>query len=86
MREIVHIQAGQCGNQIGAKVWSGPGEDRGRVSIVTRAAGSRQFQAFHASLTRVGFNDLGLLRIKGAYSATQHSLSLSCLCLRLTIL
>ena len=21
MREIVHIQAGQCGNQIGAKVW-----------------------------------------------------------------
>jgi hypothetical protein len=24
MREIVHLQAGQCGNQIGAKV-SGPG-------------------------------------------------------------
>lgn len=23
MREIVHIQAGQCGNQIGAKVSSG---------------------------------------------------------------
>ena len=22
MREIVHIQAGQCGNQIGAKVFS----------------------------------------------------------------
>ena len=21
MREIVHIQAGQCGNQIGAKFW-----------------------------------------------------------------
>lgn len=21
MREIVHLQAGQCGNQIGAKVW-----------------------------------------------------------------
>ena len=21
MREIVHIQTGQCGNQIGAKVW-----------------------------------------------------------------
>ena len=30
MREIVHIQGGQCGNQIGAKFWevsclSGPG-------------------------------------------------------------
>lgn len=24
MREIVHIQAGQCGNQIGAKVNYGP--------------------------------------------------------------
>jgi tubulin beta len=21
MREIVHLQAGQCGNQIGAKFW-----------------------------------------------------------------
>ena len=21
MREIVHVQAGQCGNQIGAKFW-----------------------------------------------------------------
>ena len=35
MREIVHIQAGQCGNQIGAKVRAGAGgagpqgEDRG---------------------------------------------------------
>ena len=25
MREIVHIQAGQCGNQIGAKVGAAPG-------------------------------------------------------------
>ena len=24
MREIVHLQAGQCGNQIGAKVWCTP--------------------------------------------------------------
>jgi len=29
MREIVHIQAGQCGNQIGAKV--------GQVSVVLNA-------------------------------------------------
>lgn len=29
MREIVHIQAGQCGNQIGAKVGA-PGEGSGR--------------------------------------------------------
>ena len=36
MREIVHLQAGQCGNQIGSKVrhppWSleGPGKDQRR--------------------------------------------------------
>ena len=28
MREIVHLQAGQCGNQIGAKVREGPGPER----------------------------------------------------------
>lgn len=28
MREIVHLQAGQCGNQIGAKVREGPGLGR----------------------------------------------------------
>jgi hypothetical protein len=29
MREIVHIQGGQCGNQIGAKFWEvgGPSND-----------------------------------------------------------
>ncbi len=34
MREIVHIQGGQCGNQIGAKFWEvisdEHGEDRAR--------------------------------------------------------
>ena len=32
--EIVHIQAGQCGNQIGAKFW----EVRARAFYVARAA------------------------------------------------
>ena len=27
MREIVHVQAGQCGNQIGAKFWEVISED-----------------------------------------------------------
>ena len=34
-REIVHIQAGQCGNQIGAKFW----EVRARGGDRTRALG-----------------------------------------------
>lgn len=31
MREIVHIQAGQCGNQIGAKVRAGAGRRWGAI-------------------------------------------------------
>ena len=31
MREIVHIQAGQCGNQIGAKVTNHPTKMAGRI-------------------------------------------------------
>ena len=29
MREIVHLQAGQCGNQIGAKFWEVISEEHG---------------------------------------------------------
>nr|XP_026262909.1 tubulin beta-4B chain-like [Urocitellus parryii] len=29
MREIVHIQAGQCGNQIGAKFWEVISDEHG---------------------------------------------------------
>ena len=29
MREIVHLQAGQCGNQIGAKFWEVISDDHG---------------------------------------------------------
>jgi hypothetical protein len=29
MRELVHIQAGQCGNQIGAKFWEDISEEHG---------------------------------------------------------
>lgn len=36
MREIVHIQAGQCGNQIGAKFWEVISDEHGidPVSII----------------------------------------------------
>jgi hypothetical protein len=29
MREIVHVQAGQCGNQIGAKFWEVISDEHG---------------------------------------------------------
>jgi len=29
MREIVHVQAGQCGNQIGAKFWEVIADEHG---------------------------------------------------------
>lgn len=29
MREIVHLQVGQCGNQIGGKFWEGISEEHG---------------------------------------------------------
>lgn len=43
MREIVHLQAGQCGNQIGAKVWTGKegtgaGGKRARSSVAAADA------------------------------------------------
>jgi tubulin beta len=33
MREIVHIQAGQCGNQIGARFWEVISDEHGKGSI-----------------------------------------------------
>jgi hypothetical protein len=32
MREIVHIQGGQCGNQIGAKFWEVISDEHGEPS------------------------------------------------------
>jgi hypothetical protein len=32
MREIVHIQAGQCGNQIGAKFWEVISDEHGKIA------------------------------------------------------
>lgn len=40
MREIVHLQAGQCGNQIGAKVSPGPGPRRTSPPSRDRAPGN----------------------------------------------
>jgi tubulin beta len=34
MREIVHIQAGQCGNQIGLKFWELIAEEHGKQQSV----------------------------------------------------
>ena len=34
MREIVHIQAGQCGNQIGAKFWEVIADEHGKYFSV----------------------------------------------------
>lgn len=31
MREIIHVQAGQCGNQVGAKFWEVVSEEHGMV-------------------------------------------------------
>ncbi len=31
MREIVHIQGGQCGNQIGAKFWEVISDEHGTI-------------------------------------------------------
>ena len=33
MREIVHLQAGQCGNQIGAKFWEIISDEHGNRYI-----------------------------------------------------
>ena len=33
MREIVHLQAGQCGNQIGAKFWEIISDEHGEKKI-----------------------------------------------------
>lgn len=37
MREIVHVQAGQCGNQIGSKFWEVISDEHGidTVSVPT---------------------------------------------------
>ena len=34
MREIVHIQGGQCGNQIGAKFWEVISDEHGKRPVV----------------------------------------------------
>jgi hypothetical protein len=34
MREIVHVQAGQCGNQIGAKFWEVISDEHGNCEIL----------------------------------------------------
>jgi tubulin beta len=35
MREIVHVQAGQCGNQIGAKFWEVIADEHGELQAET---------------------------------------------------
>jgi hypothetical protein len=43
MREIVHIQGGQCGNQIGAKFWEvSPGPPRAPRPVAPAPARAKQ--------------------------------------------
>ena len=44
MREIVHVQGGQCGNQIGAKFWEVVSDEHGihTVNQVARRASVMQ--------------------------------------------
>ncbi len=51
MREIVHLQAGQCGNQIGAKFWE----------VIADEHGIDQTGEYH------GDSDLQLERINVSY-------------------
>ena len=41
MREIVHIQGGQCGNQIGAKFWEVSQCVKGRLIPFSHLTGAR---------------------------------------------
>lgn len=34
MREIVHLQGGQCGNQIGAKFWEVISDEHGEMNLI----------------------------------------------------
>jgi hypothetical protein len=34
MREIVHLQGGQCGNQIGAKFWEVIADEHGKMNLL----------------------------------------------------
>ena len=40
MREIVHIQGGQCGNQIGAKFWEVISDEHGELHGCAARGGS----------------------------------------------
>jgi tubulin beta len=65
MREIVHIQAGQCGNQIGAKFWE----------VISDEHGVDPTGAYH------GDSDLQLERINVYFNEATggaYSPSLSC--------
>jgi len=41
MREIVHIQAGQCGNQMGAKFWEVISDEHGKQYFLCRLVGGK---------------------------------------------
>ncbi|VDP24075.1 unnamed protein product [Onchocerca flexuosa] len=55
MREIVHIQAGQCGNQIGSKFWE----------VISDEHGIDQLGQYH------GDSELQLERINVYYNEVQ---------------
>lgn len=72
MREIVHLQAGQCGNQIGAKVQNrfffNPESERMRLSL-NEIDICRRFH-FHGKPTRSRYERHNLFKCGSNYSST----------------
>uniref|UniRef100_A0A3B5Q748 Tubulin/FtsZ GTPase domain-containing protein n=1 Tax=Xiphophorus maculatus TaxID=8083 RepID=A0A3B5Q748_XIPMA len=73
MREIVHIQAGQCGNQIGSKFWEVISDEHG-IDQTGRYNGDSDLQLERIC---VYFNEaLGFIHIllpKRSYSISQEN-------------
>ena len=77
MREIVHIQAGQCGNQIGAKFWEIISDEHGvdptgtyngdsELQVSCSRVLTDLFQLFCDCPERVGtFYNLGAIHLYG---------------------
>ena len=58
MREIVHVQGGQCGNQIGAKFWEVISDEHGIDRIILEVRSGNE-PAIHLYRT-CGFEKIGV--------------------------
>ena len=62
MREIVHIQGGQCGNQIGAKFWEASFEFALGLKAAAVSSDSGACQVLQIAMSRDVFFSLGDMR------------------------